>query len=69
MFNISQPVRLLLMKGKFNMNDEIKGIKEITEYTTPKTGKTMYKVSIYVGKDDKGKSILKRKKSLLKSKL
>lgn len=48
------------------MNDEIKGIKEITEYTTPKTGKTMYKVSIYVGKDDKGKSILKRKKKLTK---
>lgn len=66
MFNISQSVRLLLMKGKFNMNDEIKGIKEIEEYTTPKTGKTMYKVSIYVGKDDKGKSILKRKKKLTK---
>ena len=64
MFNISQSVRLLLMKGKFNMNDEIKGIKEITEYTTPKTGKKQYKLSMYAGKDENGKSILIRKKRL-----
>lgn len=66
MFNISQSVRLLLMKGKFNMSDEIKGIKEITEYTTPKTGKTMYKLAMYAGKDENGKSILIRKKRLTK---
>ena len=66
MFNISQPVRLLLMKGKFNMNDEIKGIKEIEEYTTPKTGKKQYKLSMYAGKDENGKSILIRKKRLTK---
>lgn len=64
MFNISQSVRLLLMKGKFNMNDEIKGIKEIEEYTTPKTGKKQYKLSMYAGKDENGKSILIRKKRL-----
>lgn len=52
------------MKGKFNMSDEIKGIKEITEYTTPKTGKTMYKLAMYAGKDENGKSILIRKKRL-----
>lgn len=68
MFNISQSVRLLLMKGKFNMNDEIKGIKEIEEYTTPKTGKKQYKLAMYAGKDENGKSILIRKKDLLKSK-
>lgn len=66
MFNISQPVRLLLMKGKFNMNDEIKGIKEIEEYTTPKTGKKQYKLAMYAGKDENGKSILIRKKRLTK---
>ena len=49
-----------------NMDKDIKDIKEITEYVTPKTGKKMYQVSIYVGKDDKGKSILKRKKKLTK---
>ena len=46
MFNISQSVRLLLVKGKFNMNDEIK------EYTTP-SGKKRYKFLIYAGKDEK----------------
>ena len=66
MFNISQSVRLLLMKGKFNMNDEIKGIKEIEEYTTPKTGKKQYKLAMYAGKDENGKSILIRKKRLTK---
>ena len=66
MFNISQSVRLLLMKGKFSMNDEIKGIKEIEEYTTPKTGKKQYKLAMYAGKDENGKSILIRKKRLTK---
>lgn len=66
MFNISQPVRLLLMKGNFNMNDEINGIKEIEEYTTPKTGKKQYKLAMYAGKDENGKSILIRKKRLTK---
>ena len=46
------------------MNDEIKGIKEIEEYTTPKTGKKQYKLSMYAGKDENGKSILIRKKRL-----
>lgn len=50
------------------MNDEIKGIKEIEEYTTPKTGKKQYKLAMYAGKDENGKSILIRKKDLLKSK-
>lgn len=54
------------MKGKFNMNDEIKGIKEIEEYTTPKTGKKQYKLAMYAGKDENGKSILIRKKRLTK---
>lgn len=54
------------MKGNFNMSDEIKGIKEITEYTTPKTGKKQYKLAMYAGKDENGKSILIRKKRLTK---
>lgn len=48
------------------MSDEIKGIKEITEYTTPKTGKKQYKLAMYAGKDENGKSILIRKKRLTK---
>lgn len=48
------------------MNDEINGIKEIEEYTTPKTGKKQYKLAMYAGKDENGKSILIRKKRLTK---
>lgn len=48
------------------MNNDIKGIKEIKEYTTPKTGKKQYSLSIYAGKDENGKSILIRKKRLTK---